>query len=450
MKTQELLTLQGLHQYLKSLPAIILDKLYNHPAACLATFRELSQLAKHYVMRTLFTIQAIPTSTISAWVNSQHQKEHQAALNQLTEIRIWQSHTLPGGMQGIKLNESFRANLKTALCGGGESWYGPQLSKADKYQFTSEALDLKSKERWECVLHYLVGAGEDLALSGEIQSLLNNCGLVSKNGITAAGFQFLLLDRPSQVWYILLQYLDSAESLGMDLVEILSFLFQLSYSTFGQNYSTEGLTQTQLTCLQHMREIGLVVQRKRKDMKFYPTQLAINLASGAKQEELDHSKSSGYIIVETNYRLYAYTESPLDIALVALFCEMMYRLPGLCVGLITRESVQQAFTNGITANKIINFIRTHAHPEAKKKTPIVPSTIIDQLYLWELERGRLSCSDGVLYNQILSSSDFEALRKYADDMGVLLWASPAKRLLVVNRDGHNHVKHFWKRNKQKD
>jgi len=52
--------------------------------------------------------------------------------------------------------------------------------------------------------------------------------------ITREGFQFLLLDTPSQVWYFILQYLDTVESRGLDLVDCLTFLFQLSFSTMGK------------------------------------------------------------------------------------------------------------------------------------------------------------------------------------------------------------------------
>lgn len=52
--------------------------------------------------------------------------------------------------------------------------------------------------------------------------------------ITREGFQFLLLDTPAQVWYFILQYLDTVESRGLNLVECLTFLFQLSFSTLGK------------------------------------------------------------------------------------------------------------------------------------------------------------------------------------------------------------------------
>ena len=60
----------------------------------------------------------------------------------------------------------------------------------------------------------------------------------------------------------------------------------------------------------------------------------------------------GYIIVETNYKVYAYTSSELQIALLSLFVHLQYRLPNLAVGLVTRESVRSALINGITAEQV--------------------------------------------------------------------------------------------------
>lgn len=48
------------------------------------------------------------------------------------------------------------------------------------------------------------------------------------------------------------------------------------------------------------------------------------------------------------------TDSELQIALVALFSEMLYRFPNVVVAQITRESVQQAIANGITAQQVLN------------------------------------------------------------------------------------------------
>lgn len=80
------------------------------------------------------------------------------------------------------------------------------------------------------------------------------------------------------------------------------------------------------------------------------------------------------------------------------------RFPNLVVGVLTRDSVRQALRGGITAEQIIGYLRQHAHPQmlqAEGKHPL-PPTVVDQIKLWELERNRLTYTEGVLYNQFLS------------------------------------------------
>ena len=110
------------------------------------------------------------------------------------------------------------------------------------------------------------------------------------------------------------------------------------------------MSDSLLRFLQHLREFGLVYQRKvlflhslntynkfkfssfsqRKAGRFYPTRLALDIASGPKKSVVNSmntasNPNAGYIVVETNYRVYAYTDSSLQVALIALFCELMYR-----------------------------------------------------------------------------------------------------------------------------
>ncbi|XP_060582380.1 general transcription factor IIH subunit 4-like [Ruditapes philippinarum] len=447
---------KDLHSYLKTLSSHILDRLYNHPATCLAVYRELPELAKHYVMRLLFVDQPVSQAVISLWVNNKHAQEHRLSTRALTDLRIWYEQPLPGGMQGWILNMTFKANMKTALLGGGKPWTGRGKAPLppDRNSRDVEFLDKYAIERWECVLHFMVGSREGTdGVSRDTIEVLKHSGLMKvEEGdplpyITPGGFQFLLMDTPSQIWFFMLQYLDMVDSRGLDLVECLSFLFQLSFSTLGKDYSTDGMSDGQQRFLQHLREFGLVYQRKRKEKRYYPTRLAINLASGLTSIGTD-SHRQGFIVVETNYRLYAYTDSPLNIALLALFTEMLYRFPNMAVGNLSRDSVRAALMRGITAEQIISFLRSHAHPEMMKEKPSLPAVIIDQVRLWELERDRFKFNDGVLYSQFLSQSDFEKLRDYAKELGVLVWDNNNKRVMVVSRAGHDSVKKYWKQQKQ--
>jgi len=51
----------------------------------------------------------------------------------------------------------------------------------------------------------------------------------------------------------------------------------------------------------------------------------------------------------------------LQLALVGMFTEFLYRFPNLTVGVITRDSVRQALRGGITADQIISFLQMHVH-----------------------------------------------------------------------------------------
>lgn len=66
--------------------------------------------------------------------------------------------------------------------------------------------------------------------------------------------------------------------------------------------------------------------------------------------------------------------------------------------------MRAALRSGITADQIIGYLKQHIHPKmlhGEIKNPL-PPTVVDQIKLWELERNRLTYSDGVLYSQFLS------------------------------------------------
>ncbi|XP_035536921.1 general transcription and DNA repair factor IIH subunit TFB2-like [Morone saxatilis] len=76
MKLRVQLQCKNLHEYLRELSPEILDRLYNHPATCLAVYRELPSLAKNYVMRMLFLDQPLPQAAVALWVKKDSQNTH--------------------------------------------------------------------------------------------------------------------------------------------------------------------------------------------------------------------------------------------------------------------------------------------------------------------------------------------------------------------------------------
>lgn len=462
----ECIDLQG---YLKTKSSSVIDSLYNHPSICLAVYRELPEIARQFVIRILFVEQPVPQAVITSWTSQLYSKEHAVATSILGDLAMWRSAAIPGGLPAWELTPTFKKNLKIALLGGGRPWSMSNALETDSKARDITFLDNYAVSRWRCVLHYMVGAsgaikGSDSeGISPDAVRILLSAKLMRSDevdktpAITRQGFQFLLLDTQSQVWHFMLHYLDTCEQKGLNFAECLSMLFQLSFSTLGRDYSSEGLSPGLLTFLQHLREFGLVYQRKRKAGRFYPTRLALNISNkrsivSAHSTETECQQDKCNIIVETNYRIYAYTDSNLQVALLGLFTELLYRFPNLVVGVMTRDSVRQAFRGGITADQIISYLEQHAHSNMLLKEnqsiytkSLLPPTVVDQIKLWENERNRFTFTEGVAYNQFLSQSDFITLRDYAQSINVLMWQQERTRTMVVTKSGHEDVKKFWKR-----
>lgn len=114
----------------------------------------------------------------------------------------------------------------------------------DKHRPDIETLDNYAiNKRWDSILNYMAGVRlkENMENIGEItKKIIFHAGLIENDGdsqetlITAAGFQFLLMDISSQIWFFLRKYLELAESLGMNFAECLGFLFELNFLTFGK------------------------------------------------------------------------------------------------------------------------------------------------------------------------------------------------------------------------
>ncbi|PFH45589.1 hypothetical protein AMATHDRAFT_71505 [Amanita thiersii Skay4041] len=403
-------------------------------------------------MNLLWLESAINTSTMAAWVIRENKKAYDDALTTLSRL-----HILPTSGVRLALNTTFKSSFRQALTGGGTSGsFGvPAEKDVKRPPLDIEGLDNYALERWETILHYMVSSGtggqQPAKPSHGVLYLLQRSGLMANFNvaalqITSAGFQFLLHSPHAQLWDLLLQYLHMAEERQMDLVEVLGFLFMLSTMELGREYAIENLSETQKAMLEDLRDYGLIWQRKASSRRFSPTRLATTLTSSSPPLPTSSSGGQeGFIVLETNYRLYAYTDNPLQTAVLNLFVSLKYRFPNLVVGSITRDSVKKALMNGISADQIISYLVTHAHPQMRKNNPLLPVTVQDQIRLWELEKNRLKSNEGYLYTAFASQADYEYVLKYAKELGVVLWENPTKRCFFGSLEGHANIKGFIER-----
>lgn len=296
--------------------------------------------------------------------------------------------------QVISLNGIWTASLKRALIGGGDHRsFGVPSQSAESQRIAVGRLDHYAIQSWESILLYMVASIHARTPSQEVLLLLRQAGLMQPEnprstdlysmGITSDGFQFLLNDVPTQLWTLLetyLRYLSSERNATNDVVEHLTFLFTLSSATLGQDYEISALTASQRSMLTFFKDMGLVYMKADRSKSFYPTRLITTLTSfgatpliggggGADKEgsrdEADvdgegeggrggggGEEERGFVILETNYKVYAYTSNKLRIDVLNLFVHIKSRFPNLVTGVITRESVKEALSNGIGAEQV--------------------------------------------------------------------------------------------------
>ena len=320
----------------------------------------------------------------------------------------------------------------------------------------------------------MVGSAEGVVVAGPrrvsegVKALLRDGGLVRKTGkatITTEGFAFVLQEAAQQVWTLLIFYIENCHHINMDPTEVLSFVFTLGSLELGQDYRTANLSPTQLRMLEDLSDFGLVYQPGPHASRFYPTRLATTLTSAdagalrgstaasfapgaAASAGIDAAgPDAGFVVIETNYRLYAYTTSPLQIAILQLFARLSTRYPNMVAGKITRTSIRRAVALGITSDQIIAFLAAHAHPQMRKSggdggagvgggpsldQSVLPPTVVDQIRLWQIEGERMRATPGYLFKDFTSEADFQECCQYANDVSVLVWSDPTNMMFFVS------------------
>uniref|UniRef100_A0AC35U041 General transcription factor IIH subunit 4 n=1 Tax=Rhabditophanes sp. KR3021 TaxID=114890 RepID=A0AC35U041_9BILA len=367
----------------------------------------------------------------------------------------------------------------------------------------------KANERWECILKYLALPSEQSAkeVSSGTKVLFGGIGFVRTNErdirhnnsgteITSTGFQFLLLNRVEQLWTYVLEYFRFNKN--SEIFECFEFLLKL---TLLVNFNNEGvkdlknagtiqsliaskgsdnddgsdLEVSQMAFstvtkkksglqmkaykindnwseklkgfFSHLRELGLIFTRKSKDGFFFLTPLLNNLAvpSTSIENMQEANKNAGFIMVESNYRIYAYSNNVLQLTILSAFTEMLYRFEDLAVGVLTRESVRRAMSVGITSKQIITFLRANSKQEAVEKYGsmyCVPVTISDQLSLWEQERQRITSVEAFYMENFDSNDEFKALYEFCKESDLLLWANADNKTLIAKATGQKQIKDF--------
>ncbi|KAF7510511.1 hypothetical protein GJ744_006357 [Endocarpon pusillum] len=464
-------------EYLERLQGTEFYRLYKNPTSALAIFRKrLSSLAKSLVMALLYLNAPLPVKDLDVWVKPGSRSEKEHALDLLQRYHI----TAVSSSKAYTLTENFSRSLRQALTGGGDTKsFGEIAHPPSNPSITVEDLDGFARNQWEGILGYMVGNSAipleststvvdpspgviELLKAGHLIELAGSSRLGYSPKITKDGFAFVLQDINTQVWSLLFLYVDHAEDFAMTKVAVLSFLFLISSLELGQAYTKSHLDADQLRILSDLSDFGIIYQSSSDSLDFYPTRLATTLTSDSNTSSSNNtnlssalttsstSQAHGFIIIETNYRIYAYTSSPLQTSLLGLFTNLRSRHPNLITAKMTKSSVQRAVQMGITAEQIISYLTSHAHPQmrrhaiqaasaasdpakAAQAASVIPATVLDQIHLWQIEKDRMTTTPGYLMKQFGTQAEYERYWQFADQIGVLVWRSDRKRMFFVNQ-----------------
>ena len=388
--------------YLCSLSASTLTVLYRDPFTVLTIFRSLPPLSKQYVLRLVCLTResesaAVDKPLMDGWVRSElaSQQSHHQAINRLTQLHILHRRYAAAGGPAkpadsrkqdsssisklakhdpsddltvtqltYYLNAAFATQLQLALTN-----QLPELIDAASTSHGSlNTTDLSTyaSNRWNQLLHYMVGVRSLPPPPPAVQSHLLTMGLMTKADaattaannnkavITPNGFSFLFKEQHTQVWDVVLAYVGNVSSGGGEREEVLTFLFHLAFMVVGKEYNKSKLTSAQRKMVDELSGFGLILT---KPSTFTPTHLVVNLSSSSASSlaatstssttalfssfssssasSLSSSSSSvpsGYLIVETTFKVYAYTTSAFQVSLLGLFLRFDYQLPDIAGG----------------------------------------------------------------------------------------------------------------------
>ena len=504
--------------YMCSLSATTLTLLYRDPFTVLTIFRSLPPLSKQYVLRLVCLTRedesaAIDKQLMDGWVRTEltSQQSHHQAINRLGQLHILHKRYKPAGGAGgsakqsdgkkagkhdstddltitqvaYQLNSAFATQLQLALTNQLPELLLDTTTSSTTATASVNVADLSTyaSNRWNQLLHYMVGVRSLPPPPAAVQSHLLTMGLMTKSTesggssgkavITPNGFSFLFKEQHTQVWDVVLAYVGNVSTANGEREEVLTFMFHLAFMRVGKEYSKGRLTGAQRRMVEELSGFGLILM---KASTFIPTHLVINLSSSSAtsiasnpaapaasvfssplssaslsgNQSSSSTAPSGYLIVETTFKVYAYTTSAFQVSLLGLFLRFDYQLPDMLVATLTKDSCRRAYINNISARELIGYMEQYAHPCMRAGVggpggvSLLPENVVDAMRLWEAERSRMEVSE----DEVCLLSEFESEAEYVSILEELrkhdcvVYYNDSKKSIVCTEQGVDVVKAY--------
>ena len=168
--------------------------------------------------------------------------------------------------------------------------------------------------------------------------------LISRNlkiDLEAKGFKFVLLGMLSQIQMLLIDYCKIRLSADAELAKNFYILFYELFTIVpGKSYTlcncSDELKRVLYAFMQFLNEVGIA---QCIDSHWYVTPLIKKIFQSEKHiyKSVDH-----FLIIETNFKIYAYTTNPLYLKVLQYISHIEYQFPNMIVSLMTQSTVKNA------------------------------------------------------------------------------------------------------------
>ncbi|KAK6590984.1 putative transcription factor TFIIH [Cryptosporidium xiaoi] len=157
-------------------------------------------------------------------------------------------------------------------------------------------------------------------------------------------------------------------------------------------------------------------------------------------DEKNYAQIEAGIIVQSNFRIYCYTASPLQAKILRHLCQVKVRGPNLITGILTRKGLLSAYSMGVSAEQILRFFTSNAHPILLKRllkdgSSLIPISVETQLKLWEKDKNRLEITPASVFSEWGNSqNDIELFNQtllYAKGRNIVLYNTE-----IVKNESH--------------
>lgn len=422
---------ENLFNYILAQPEGFIMNLLSDSDTVRTFIRLLSPLAQHFLFRLLMLPGEWSLTDFRKWCSEGSENESQEAFRQLRDCYLIQINSTLQSDQFYKHEVSLKPKIRKLLLytkrpvsqGHTQQNSGmpfqlksqgifsvksePEVLNDEIQYTTEEMLDDWSASQLEKILLWMLKITPEI--DEDIRQLLGDSSLVSfDNELTKKGHQFVLADTRTQIWRIVQSYLNSF-SKEEELISALRFLLKLGCQQFTRGYLISELDPSQRKLLGPFCSLGLVCSGNGLPRGYYfPTRVCLNFFG---KKELNTKE--GWILIDTNFKIAAYTSSKLHIELLRKFSIITYEMPGFTSAYISPDSFKNALSNGTTMKDILAFLKANISSLGDGK---IPPNVEHQFEVWQGQRTRLITTHDVVMRQYFSLEDADRAAEMAGSL----------------------------------